>query len=113
MWGWTKKALLKKKINNLKVQSTKWETVSAVPMMQNPNKHSYDVVYGDFRQTITLFYIDWPTMEHNRRLMQLKLMQREQVEKTKSIMKSKESGGQLKPEMKENPEVKSELKIIV
>ena len=48
---------------------------------------------------ITLFYMDWATMEHKRQLTQPKVMQRKQFEKMKSdIMKSK---GAVDPEMKQ------------
>ena len=77
----------KQSIKNSEETTTKWKTVSAGLNTCKPTGQR--VEYGPFCQTITLFYMDWETMGHNRRMTQPKLMQRAEFEQIKSdFMKS-------------------------
>ena len=82
---------LEKDINEFKLQGTKWETVSRGPLKVGTDFLEIDAFeWGPFCQTITLQYMDWDTMEHNRRLMQSDIMNRKEFEKMKSqVMKTK------------------------
>ena len=72
------------------MQNTKWETVSAGSVKFTSPAKKFES--GPFFQTITLSYMDWATMEHNRRLLPPRpdIIQREEFELMESkIMTSK------------------------
>ena len=58
---------VKGELKKFEKQSTKWKTVSAgtVP----PPGQSIPLDMGPFQSSISLQYMDWATMEHNRRVM--------------------------------------------
>ena len=95
---------VEKEMDELQLQNTKLKTVSAGLRCDFTDAGSTDM--GPFCQTITLLYTDWETMEHNRRLTEPELMQREEFESMKSeFNKSKAKQRKLK--------VKSKPKIVV
>ena len=93
---------VKKEVNKFEMQSTKWKTVSAgaVP----PPIENITINMGPFRSSISLQYMDWATMEHNRRVTAPVATIVPEPEVIEIIQPEPEVLEIIQPEMKPDPE---------
>ena len=98
------------------MQRTKWKTVSAG--QRDSERFTTKSKNGPFCATITLMYMDWATMEHNRKVMQpVEIISQPEIELEtlkyeESMIKSEVEILKTEMNVESNMEMKTESNVI-